>query len=452
MFDFIWNLASFVVALGLLITIHEYGHFWVARRNGVKVLRFSIGFGKPIWRKVGRTGTEYVIALIPLGGYVRMLDQRVDDVAPEDESVSFNSKSVWQRMAIVAAGPFANFIFAVFALWLVYLIGIPSVKPVIQNVEANSIAAVAGVEGDQQIIAVDGQKTPDWGAVNLAFVGKIGEQSLELETRSIHDQMTKKYTLTLSNWNFAPDKESSLSSLGITPYSATVTTIVDGISDDSAAQRAGILVGDEILRIDGLYIDTWKDAVQIIQNSPNKALIIEVKRNNANLSLTVTPDGRQTSDGFTQGFLGVSPKVLPLADEFRINLQYGIIESLIKGAEKTWQLVELSFNMIGKLLVGDVSVKSLSGPISIAQGAGDSAGYGLVYFLSFLALISVNLGVINLLPLPILDGGHLFYYVIELLRGKPVSEKTQEAGFKIGALVLFALMSIALLNDISRLG
>lgn len=452
MFDFIWNLASFIVALGLLITIHEYGHFWVARKNGVKVLRFSIGFGKPLWRKVGRTGTEYVVALIPLGGYVRMLDQRVDDVSDEELSSSFNVKTVWQRMAIIAAGPFANFIFAIFALWLMYLIGVPSVKPVVGSVAESSIAANAGMKSQEQIIAIDGQSTADWSAVNLSFVSLIGRDSMAIETQTFGSSQIHSYQLDLSTWSFQPDKESSLTSLGIKPYTPTIEPIVANISPDSAAFKAGIQIGDVILKIDGEPVSQWQKIVKIIQNNPEQLLKFEVQRSGTIISLDVTPHARQTNDGFTQGFLGVTPTVTPLSDEYRLNLQYGFFEAAYQGMDKTWQLVKLSFSMIGKLLVGDVSVKSLSGPISIAQGAGDSAGYGLVYFLSFLALISVNLGVINLLPLPVLDGGHLFYYVIELLRGKPVSEKTQETGFKIGALILFTLMSIALLNDISRLG
>ncbi|MFT5161654.1 MAG: regulator of sigma E protease [Alteromonadaceae bacterium] len=456
MLVFLWNLASFVIALGILVTVHEYGHFWVARRNGITVQRFSIGFGKTLFSWHDKLGTEFVIALIPLGGYVKMLDGRIDDVPEEQKSNSFDSKTVYQRMAVIFAGPAANFIFAVLVLWVMYLIGEMSVKPVVSQVKTDSIAFHSGLKNNSQIVAVNGQQTINWQAVNLALVSSIGDPSLTIETQSLDenglaDNQSQVFHLDTRQWQFEPDKVSAFDSLGITPFRPRITTEIATITDNSAAAEAGLLKGDRIKAIDNQVVDSWRGLVTIVQNNANNPLVFAIERDGQMIDVNVTPRARQDANGFTQGFVGVGPVGEPWPESYLINIQYGVFDALVHGVEKTAQLVKLSFVMIGKLLTGDVSVKNLSGPISIAQGAGTSANYGFVPFLSFLALISINLGVINLLPLPILDGGHLFFYMIELIRGKSVSERTQELGFKFGAVVLFLLMSIALINDISRL-
>lgn len=455
MFDFFWNLASFVVALGILVTVHEYGHYWVARKNGIKVIRFSVGFGKPIWRKVDKAGTEFVVALIPLGGYVKMLDERVDDVAPEDQHVTFNSKSVYQRIAVVAAGPIANFIFAIFAFYLMFLIGVPSVKPIVGEAEPNSIFAQANVPERSEIISIDGQRTRDWQDVNLAIVSQIGNETIAFKAQLPDSQFQKPYVLNTSEWSFQPEQQSSLASLGIKPYQTNTKPELIAVGKGTPAGDAGLLVGDYITAFNGIAI---KDDWQLLSNSIKEyadeevLLTVERKQNSTVEELTIPVKlASRTVNGKEQGYLGVSPKSEPYPEEYLIDLTYGPLEALPQALGKTWQLITLSFDMIGKLITGDVSVNNLSGPISIAQGAGSSAGYGIVYFLSFLALISINLGIINLLPLPVLDGGHLLYYLIELLTGKPVPEKIQEMGFRFGALILLALMSIAIVNDISRL-
>lgn len=448
--DFLWNLLSFIVALGLLITVHEFGHFWVARKNGILVKRFSIGFGKALFSWRDRQGTEFVIAAIPLGGYVRMLDARIDPVLPEFADLTFDSKTVPQRMAVIAAGPVANFLFAIFVLMLMYLIGVPSLRPVVAEVVPESIAARAYLP-NQQIVAINGEAVQDWQGVQLLLLEQIGRDTVTLTMADDSDSPGAEVRLDLTDWQFDPERDSVFGSLGIVPVQAKALLEIGVIQADSPAAAAGLQLDDKLLVLDGVALTDWASMVKVIQNSPGKPLSLLIERDGQPKTLTVTPASQETPDGFHQGFLGVSPKVQPVDPQYIRNLQYGPLEAVWQGMQKTWQLIRLSFSMIGKLIFGDVSVKHLSGPISIAQGAGSSADLGLIAFLSFLALISVNLGVVNLLPLPILDGGHLMYLVVELIRGRPVSEKAQETGFKIGAFVLLMLMGIALLNDISRL-
>jgi regulator of sigma E protease len=451
MLDFLWNVGSFIVSLGILVTVHEYGHFWVARRNGVKVLRFSIGFGKSIHKWYDKHGTEFVIAMIPLGGYVKMLDDRIDEVPSDLKSQSFNSKSVLQRMAIVFAGPAANFIFAVLVLWVMFQVGERAIKPVIGSVEPQSVVEKSGLTAGMEIVAINGQETLDWNAVNLALVPSIGNDSITIETLSPDTKRRNTFLLDIKNEQLDQQKKMIFQTLGITPFRPKVTTKVAAITKKSAADQAGIKIGDEVISIDGVTLTGWTHMVEMIQNNASNAIPFEVIREGRNQTIMVTPASKKNADGYTEGFVGIAPLGENWPDDSIITIQYGIGEAFYQGIQKTGQLIELSFVMIGKLITADVSVKNLSGPISIAQGAGNSADAGLYKFLWFLALISVNLGVINLLPLPILDGGHLFYYTIELIRGKSVSERTQEIGFKFGAVVLFLLMGIALINDISRL-
>ena len=450
MFEFFWNLASFVIALGILVTVHEYGHFWVARKNGVKVERFSVGFGKALWRKTAADGTEYVVAMIPLGGYVKMLDERVDDVSAQDKDKTFNSKSVYQRIAIIAAGPFANFAFAIFAFYLMFLIGVPSIKPIIGDIIPDSIAAIAQVPNDAEIVEVAGKETRNWQDVNMALVGEIGSDSIIIKAKANDSQYAKSYELKTKDWQFSPEKQSSLTSLGITPYRPKVYNELALIGKDSPAEQSGLLAGDKLIAINNEPLEAgWLDFSKKIKLYPNQKVDITIERAGKLHDIMVTPEGVD-QNGKLIGYLGVSPKADSWPQAYQIEISYGLFSAIGESVNRTWNLVTLSFDMIGKLITGDVSVKNLSGPIAIAQGAGDSAGYGFVYFLGFLALISINLGIINLLPLPILDGGHLLYYLIELLTGKPVPENIQEAGFKFGALALLLLMGIALFNDFSR--
>lgn len=446
----LWNIGAFIVALGLLVAVHEFGHFWVARRCGVKVERFSIGFGKAIWRRLGKDGTEYVLALIPLGGYVKMLDGRVDELKPGEEAQAFNHKSVWARMAIVAAGPMANFVFALFAFWLMFMIGVPSVKPVVGEVRPASIVAEAGILLGMEIVGVGGEETGDWESVTYALISHLGDDSVQLKLKAANTSYAVDKTLQLAGWKFDPDKESPIGSLGIVPLGGKVLPVVEAVVPSSASEKAGLQIGDRIKGVDGEAITEWAQFVERVQQSPAQPLQVTVERGGSEMTLTLTPDGKKVK-GQLVGFVGLSPQLVPLPDEYRTLLQYGPLQALWHGVQKTWSLITLTFDMIGKLIGGIVSLDNLSGPISIAKGAGSSADYGLVYFLGFLALISVNLGIINLFPLPVLDGGHLVYFLIEAITGKPVSEKIQEVGFRIGAAILMLLMGIALFNDFARL-
>ncbi|MDX1538200.1 sigma E protease regulator RseP [Arsukibacterium sp.] len=448
---FLWNAFTFVVALGLLVTVHEFGHFWVARKNGVLVKRFSIGFGKALFSWRDRQGTEFVIAAIPLGGYVRMLDERVDPVLPQFADLAFNHKTVWQRMAIIAAGPAANFIFAIVVLWLMYLIGVQEAKPVIAAVQPQSIVAEAGVQGNEQIISINGHNARDLRSTNLLLVEQLGRPALTLGLQAVESGQQRQVELDLTDWQFNPEQQTVFASLGIELVQPKPTTELAVVLPDSAASRAGLQAGDIIKRINDEQINDWQTLERLIQQNAEQPLQLVVSRAGQSIELVATPELFTREDGFTQGMLGVHPTFTSWPEGMLYTQRYGVVGAVSEGISQTWQLTRLSFAMVAKLLSGDVSVRHLSGPISIAQGAGDTASMGLVAFLAFLALISVNLAVINLLPLPILDGGHLLYLVVELIRGKPVSEKAQEIGFRCGALVLLTLMGIALLNDISRL-
>ena len=445
----LWNLGAFIVALGILVAVHEYGHFWVARRNGVKVERFSIGFGKAIWRRVGKDGTEYVVAMIPLGGYVKMLDGRVDEVPAELHEQAFNHKSVWARMAIVVAGPMANFAFAIFAFWLMFLIGVPAVKPVLNDVTASSPAAEAGLTPGLEIVGIDGKPVRTWEDVNFALLARLGDDETRFEVQDNTGQR-REARIELANWQFDPDQESPISALGLVPVGPKLTLTVAQVVDDGPAMTAGVLPGDVLQAIDGEPLADWRQLVNRVQASPEIEMELEVLRNGQRHSLALTPARRESAERVI-GYAGVAPEVLPVADEYRFDLRYGPLAAVGAGISRTWDLTVLTFQMLGKLVTGVVSVDNLSGPISIAKGAGATAEYGLVYFLGFMALVSVNLGIINLLPLPVLDGGHLLFYLIEAVTGRPVPEKIQEVGFKIGAALLMMLMGLALFNDFARL-
>ena len=451
MMSILWSLAAFIIALGILITVHEFGHFWVARRCGVRVERFSIGFGKALWRRTDRQGTEYVIALIPLGGYVKMLDERVEAVAPELRHQSFNNKTVLQRAAIVSAGPLANFLFAVIAYWLVFIIGVPSVRPVVGDISPQSIAAQANISPGMELKSVDGIETPDWDSVRLALVGKIGDKQTQVGVAPFGSANVVQKTLDLQQWQFEPDKQDPVVALGIIPRGPQIESVLAEVQTGSAAQKAGLQAGDSIVKVGGQPLDRWQTFVLQVRDNPGKPLVLDIERGGTPLSLTLIPDTKSVGENRSEGFAGVVPKVIPLPDEYRTIRQYGPFTALYQAGDKTWQLMRLTVNMLGKLITGDVKLNNLSGPISIAQGAGVSAEYGLVYYLMFLALISVNLGIINLFPLPVLDGGHLLFLAIEKLKGGPVSERVQDFSYRIGSILLVLLMGLALFNDFSRL-
>ena len=449
MLSVLWSFAAFIVALGILITVHEFGHFWVARRCGVKVERFSIGFGKALWRRTDRQGTEYVIALIPLGGYVKMLDERVESVPPELRRQAFNNKTILQRAAIISAGPLANFIFAIFAYWLVFIIGVPGVRPVVGEIVSGSPAAEAQITPGTELKAVDGIETPDWDAVRMALVARIGDDNTLITVAPFGSEQTSDKTVNLRNWHFEPDKQDPVASLGIQPRGPQIESVLAQVQKNSAASKAGLQAGDRIVKVDGQPLDQWQSFVAIVRDNPAKKIALEVERQGSTVDVTLTPDVNPRNKA--EGFAGVIPRIIPLPDEYKTVRQYGPFAAFGEASAKTWQLMKLTVDMLGKLIVGDVKLSNLSGPISIAQGAGMSAEYGLIYYLMFLALISVNLGIINLFPLPVLDGGHLLFLLIEKIKGGPVSERVQDFSYRIGSIVLVLLMGLALFNDFSRL-
>ncbi|KAB2825565.1 sigma E protease regulator RseP [Aliivibrio finisterrensis] len=452
MSELLWNLASFIIALGILVAVHEYGHFWVARRCGVIVEKFSIGFGKALWSKKGKDGTEYSISMIPLGGFVKMLDERVDEVPEELKKHAFNNRPLWQRSAIVAAGPLANFLFAVVACWLAFMIGVTALKPVVGHVDNGSIFSQAGISPGVELKAISGIQTSDWEAVNMAIVSHIGDESMTVtysDKENIGVDVTKR--LDLTNWVFDPEKDSPMLSLGFLPYRPELTLDVANVSSNSAAEKSGLLVGDRLLSVNGQTLTEWQGMVDVIQANPNKAVIIAVMRDGKEITLTLTPDSKEMATGKIIGFAGVSPIFEEWPEGYRYDKQYGPIVAFGKAIEKTGSIIDLTLTMTKKLFTGDVALNNLSGPISIAKGAGTTAEYGLVSFLGFLALISVNLGIINLLPLPVLDGGHLLFFAIEGITRKPVPEQVQEIGYKVGTVMIMSLMAVALFNDFMRL-
>ena len=442
--SFLWSLASFIVVIGVLVFVHEYGHFWAARKCGVRIHRFSIGFGKVLWSRKDKYETEFAVSMIPLGGYVKMLDERNETVPPELKSQAFNSKTVLQRAFIIIAGPLANFLFAIFAYWVIYLVGIPSVKPVIAEVQPNSIAAQAQIQPNMQIIAVDGEATPDWESINLQLATKIGSAQVTLTMKNFEDNVQQVKTLNLSGWRFNPEKESAFGSLGIKPVGGIVEMKISKLIENSPAQKAGLQIGDLIFTSEGEPIE-WETFVTNIQKGDVLKLVIE--REGQTFPLELKPELNDKD----KWFVGIAPTFHEVAGKYRTELKYDMLEALQKGVEKTFQLVWVTVKVIGKLLTGDLSLTNLSGPISIAKGAGVSSQIGLVYYLSFMALISVNLGIMNLFPLPVLDGGHLVFLAAEGIMRKPLSEKIQEVSYRIGATLLLMLTLFALFNDFTRL-
>lgn len=451
MMNILWSLAAFIVALGVLVTVHEFGHFWVARRCGVYVQRFSVGFGRTLWRRTDKKGTEYVLAVIPLGGYVKMLDERNETVPDELRHQSFNSKTVWQRAAIISAGPIANFIFAVLAYWLVFIIGVPAVRPVVGEVTPQSIAAQSNISPGMELKSIDGIETPDWDSVRLSLIGDIGNNQTTLGVSQFGASEVVEKKLDLTQWQFDPEKQDPVVALGIIPRGPQIESVLAEVQTNSAAQKAGLQAGDRIVKVDGQVLANWRVFAMQVRDNPGKPIALEVERAGSPVTITLTPDSKSVGKGKEQGFAGVVPKVIPLPDEYKTIRQYGPFVAFYEAGDKTWQLMKLTVNMLGKLITGDVKLNNLSGPISIAQGAGMSAEYGLVYYLMFLALISVNLGIVNLFPLPVLDGGHLVFLAIEKLKGGPVSERVQNFSYRIGAVLLVMVMGLALFNDFSRL-
>jgi regulator of sigma E protease len=446
------SLFFFLLALGILIAVHEFGHYWVARKVGVKVLKFSIGFGKPLWSRVaGPDQTEYVLAAIPLGGYVRMLDEREGDVAPDEQHRAFNRQSLVKRSAIVFAGPLFNFLLAIAAYWLIFVIGVTGMKPIVGVITPGSTADRGGFHQGDLILQVGDHKTLAWEQVIVTML----DQALDLNevTVRVKDAQTQTEVDRHLRFDSIPEdlnRGGFLDYMGIRPYRPAIPPIIGQLAPGGAAEHAGMEEGDKVIAVDGQSMDDWEAWVDYVRTRPEQRLEVQVERQGAHLKIDLTPERYKTKEGDI-GRIGASVHLQEMPADLRAEIKYGPYDALVNAGAKTWDMSMLTLRMMAKMVVGDISLSNLSGPISIARYAGYSASIGFVSFLTFLAIVSISLGVLNLLPVPILDGGHLFYYLIEMIKGTPVSEKMQLLGQKLGIAMLVGMMVLAFYNDILRL-
>ena len=453
--SFLLSLVAFIVAIGILVTIHEFGHYWVARKMGVKVLRFSIGFGKPLWKKVaGADDTEYVLAAIPLGGYVKMLDEREGNVDSEELDRAFNRKSVWARIAIVLAGPLANLILAVFLYWLVFIVGITGVAPIVGVPDAQSPAAEAGFESGDRIVAIADRNTPTWDTVYVALLDAIVEDTEQLQISvETEDGLSANRSLGINSEELLASQGDIVRKLGMQRWWPDVDPVIGAVVPDGAAEAAGLQAGDRILSSDGVAVASWGEWVQVIRASPDKTLLLEVQRSSGTEEISLTPARLEREDGVI-GFIGAreTQSQAVIDEKLRTVERYGPVQSIGKAFQRSWDMITVSLGMIGKLFTGEASLKNtVSGPISIAQFAGQSVSVGIDHYINFIALVSISLGIFNLFPVPMLDGGHLVYYAVEVVTGKPVSEKIQIVGQQLGLALLGTLMVFVFYQDILRL-
>jgi regulator of sigma E protease len=446
------TLLAFVFAIAILVVFHELGHYAVARLCDVKVLKFSIGFGKALYTKrFGNGETEWALSAIPLGGYVKMLDEHEGDVAERDLPRAFNRKPVLQRMAIVVAGPIANLLLAVALYFILFIHGVPGIKPVLGEIVPNTPAAAAGLQSKQTIISIDGQPTPSWQEIRWILLDMVLQhKTAKFELQNAQGEKSFRM-LEMSNLTAADLDGDFMQKLGLQPYQPPTYPVIGKLVEGSVAQRAGLQVNDRVLRANGQEIALWEDWVNVVRSHPGQKMDIEIERAGAVLKLSLTPDVFDEA-GKTIGRIGAAAQIDRAAFEaMLIEVRYPPLAALSEALRKTWETAVVSLKMMGKMVQGEVSLKNLSGPITIADYAGQSAQMGLGAYIGFLALISISLGVLNLMPIPLLDGGHLLYYSVELVKGSPVSEGLWEAGQKVGIALLVTMMAFALYNDISRL-
>ncbi|NMG34328.1 RIP metalloprotease RseP [Azoarcus sp. TTM-91] len=445
-------LIPFAVALGVLILVHELGHYLVARWCGVKVLRFSIGFGRPLLvRKAGRDGTEWALSAFPLGGYVKMLDEREGEVPPEELHRAFNRKSVWRRFAIVAAGPLANFLLAIAVYWGVFVAGTEELRPRLAIAGENSPAVAAGIVEGDLVGMVDGEEVRSWQELRWALLRHALEsRKVELHVTTLEERPAVR-VLDLTGLPIDDGGEDLITRMGLKPWRPAIPPVIGKLVAGAAADRAGLRVGDEVLRIDGAAISSWTDLVGKIREAGGRSVALDVVREGRQLQFEVVPE-LANENGQQIGRIGVAvaEPVHGGLSMFAV-VSYGPMQGLVKAISQTWETSVLSLKMMGRMLTGEVSWKNLSGPVTIADYAGQTAQLGLSHYLKFVALISISLGVLNLLPIPVLDGGHLLYYVVEIIKGGPIPERIMEIGQQIGLALLAMLMAFAFYNDINRL-
>ena len=479
MIDFLQTVLALLVTLSILVTIHEFGHYWVARLCNVHVIRFSVGFGKSIYVKKGRepvyeeqplydkegnlvpvrtrsneplAPTEFTIAAIPLGGYVKFLDEREGYVPDDQIHLTFNRKTVWQRIAIVSAGPVANFLLAIAAYWMLFASGVTGVIPVLGELDSESAAARAGLQQGHEIVAVDGKATKTWSEVNLGLFDRLGETGeivlTVVEPGSYNAQ--SNYNVPVTQWLSDSVSPVPARDLGLVLQFPEFPAVIGGLNDDGRATASGVEVGDEFLSVDGVSVMDWPHLVDVIQASPEQTLNVIVLRSGQTMKIDLTPKGIER-DGSILGFIGASPQPVNFPPEMLRETRYPIYSAWMPAAVKTWEVTLFTLVSIKKMIVGAISPKNLSGPITIAQVASATAENGLESFVGFIALLSISLGVINLLPIPVLDGGHLVYYFIELIAGRPVPERVQVWGFQMGTFLIMGIMVLAFYNDLTRL-
>lgn len=447
---------TFIVAIAILVAVHEFGHFWVARRLGIRVLRFSIGFGKPLWRRmVGKDPVEFVIASIPLGGYVKLLDEREGNVPAAEARRAFNRQPVWKRIAVLLAGPAFNLVFAAGVYWVLFVAGVPSLKPIVGTVQEGSIAARAGLQYEDLIVAVDGKEVTTLEGAMLAIIDDlIADGTINLRVRGVDGAERELVLETGDRRRALTDAENLLPGLGFDYWTPRLPAVIDEVLPGSAAEQAGLMPGDEILQFEGQPVADFSELVRLVEPSANKQVTLKVRRGEDVRDVTLTVGEQRVGDRRV-GLIGVRPVSKPLdggrsIEEMLGIERYGALAALPHAAMRTWDTSLFTLRIVGRILTGDVSLKNLSGPVRIAETTGFAARQGWRVFLSTLALISISLGVLNLLPIPILDGGQVVYQLAELVKGGPLSERAQLLGQQIGIVMLLLMMSLAFYNDIAR--
>lgn len=446
------SILLFLVSISILVAVHEWGHFIVARCCGVKTVRFSIGFGRVIWRKTTRKGLEIAVSAIPLGGYVKFLDENEAKVPLAERPFAFNRQSVFKRIAIVLAGPLFNFLFAIVAFWLMFVVGIHQMKPIIGEVVPHSLAAKAGFLPMQRIVAINDESVSSWQDIRLTLYGKLAEDKpLLVSVRGPNDTAAHSIMVNISGIRLDESNMDILEDFGVFPFTLKIPAIVDQVEPKSPAAALGLRHGDKIIRINGEPINDWQQLLEHITNLGGQTVNLVILRNDTEEMLSVTLGKRIDHQGENRGYLGVRAKPMPIPKELLVIKHYGPVTAIPMAVHETWRMTSLSFNLMYKMITGKIGLSGIAGPIGIAEGAGIVAYSGFAAYLGFLGLISIGLGMVNILPIPLLDGGYLFYFLLEIVRGKPLSDRVQLIGIKIGFSILLALLLFASYNDIMRL-